>query len=62
MVHIKSEELCDRCEFSVERCMMGQEEGLDRCDGCKLDRMGTCVCDEIANGTPCEFFEEYDDG
>ena len=61
-VHIKSGELCDRCAFSVDRCMQSWDEDGRRCDGCRMDRRGTCICDEIANGTPCEFFEEREDG
>ena len=92
-VHIKSGELCERCEHGVERCL-AKGPGGEACVQCEMNRAmkvsksnehngfspsvacgdsslirGSlrgkavlCVCDEIADGIPCEFFQEAFDG
>lgn len=68
MVHIKSEELCERCAWNVDRCMEKWDEDGKQCEGCRMNRgrtaalcEGACICDEIKDGTPCEYFEEAAD-
>lgn len=61
MVHIKSVELCDRCVNGIEKCMERWDENGGNCDGCGMRRALGCICDEIADGTPCEFFREKND-
>lgn len=51
-VHIRSDELCERCAFGA----CGH-----KCSGCELDRGMLCACDEVQVGTPCEHFREVMD-
>ena len=52
-VHIRSEELC-------ERCIYGQcgQVCLDARQYCGLDDGMSCKCDEVEYGTPCPYFKE----
>lgn len=36
-VHIKSKELCDRCAYSIRRCMIRWDEEGRQCEGCKMN-------------------------
>ncbi len=62
MAHIKSSELCDRCEHGIEKCMDRWDENGGNCEGCVMSCEIGCMCDEIADGIPCEFFKERNDG
>ena len=50
-VHIRSDELCERCRFGAceRRC---------RHEKCRMEAGALCRCDEIQYGTPCPYFEE----
>ncbi len=51
-VHIRSDELCERCLYGDcgVKCTRG--------DDCPLNGDRRCRCDGILPGTPCPYFEE----
>ena len=61
MAPIKTYELCERCERGIEKCMERWDENGGNCEGCEMLCEIGCMCDEIADGTPCEYFEERAD-
>lgn len=51
-VHIKSDDLCDRCIFGD--CGVACKKSKP----CQMDNGALCRCDSVQYGTPCEYFEE----
>ena len=59
IVHIKTEDLCERCIFSFELHCSAKMHG--NCTGCVMDetgRPGGCKCLTVRRNTPCPYFEE----
>lgn len=55
---IKSADLCERCFYSLTRCL---SSSIACTTACGMYDGGRCKCLDIKPNTPCPYFEEEDD-
>lgn len=51
-LHIKSDDLCDRCIFG--NCSVD----CKKTKPCRMNNGALCLCDSVQYGTPCDYFKE----